>query len=547
MPHWKPEPRLLTDLDSAIPGILETQKPNGEFGTEPWISTDQNVMLALAAAWSLEGGLHHHSNELLSSIVLAGDALINEMDDAGMWTFRKKDHSTWGQIYQPWIYSRWIRAYQLTRDAFDEADRERWDKALIHGFTGIAETCFERLHNIPMHHAMGLYTAGLVFDRDDWREQAGDFSVRIADHQSEYGWWPEHDAPVIMYNLVYVESLGIYYTMSKDERVLPALARAASYHANFVYPDGSLVETVDSRNHYRRGIRPGNPGFSHTPEGRGFLMHQHSKLTAAGESFGADYAANMLLHAGEGEAAIPAAASDTYDGSMGDLAAVRRRSPWFICCNAFRQEPHDIRWGQDFQNFVSVFHDKTGLIMGGGNTKMQPLWSNFTVGDRALLHHEQGDEVTVFTVEGLRHVPDKAQLKPDGLTLQYGDIVAHLTTEIVSDSEARIVASVDALPSSEPVEGHLTFIPDVDQDVLIDGESVTLGEDPVVKALVAGSTIAHNGWQLKIEADARIEWPALPHNPYAKGGNSPIQDGRIVLAFPMTESAGRFEAVLSIL
>jgi hypothetical protein len=443
-----------------------------------------------------------------------------------------------------------MRAYQRTREAFEEADRERWDKALLHGFTGISETCFERLHNIPMHHAMGLYAAGVVFDRDDWRGQAGDFAVRIANHQSDYGWWPEHDAPVIMYNLVYVESLGIYYTLSQDARVLPALARSATYHADFVYPDGSMVETVDSRNHYRASIRPGNPGFSHTPEGRGFLMHQHAKLKAAGKSFDADYASNMLLHAGEGEAVVPAAASDVYDGRMGDLAAVRRRRPWYICSNAFRQEPHDIRWGQDFQNFVSLFHDRVGLIMGGGNTKMQPLWSNLTVGDRSLLHHEPGVEVKNFTVSSLLHVPDEASLveesDTEGVRLRYGDVTATFTIHRTSDTEAHIALAVDANGVEEPIEAHLTFVPNVDKPVLLGGESFTFSEAPAAFPIDVNTSLEHNGWRLDLPAGSRVEWPAPPHNPYAKGGESPIHDGRIVVALPFSESVTRFDVVLQV-
>ena len=41
---WEPEPELLESLDAGNPGILGTQKENGQFGTEPWISTDQYVM-----------------------------------------------------------------------------------------------------------------------------------------------------------------------------------------------------------------------------------------------------------------------------------------------------------------------------------------------------------------------------------------------------------------------------------------------------------------------------------------------------------------------
>ena len=126
-----------------VPEILASQKPNGQFGTEPWISTDQNVLLALAAAWSLQDSSHHHSEQVLGAIARGGDALIDAQDEKGMFVFRKKDHSTWGQSFHPWIYSRWVRAYEIARDAMDDATRKRWDAALQKGYEGISTTAMK--------------------------------------------------------------------------------------------------------------------------------------------------------------------------------------------------------------------------------------------------------------------------------------------------------------------------------------------------------------------------------------------------------------------
>ena len=128
---WKPEPQLLESLVSAVPDILSSQKENGQFGTEPWVCRDQNVLFPLSTAWALEQSLYHHTPEVLNAIVRGGDALIEAQDEQGMWTFRKKDHSTWGQILMPWTYSRWIRAYRLVRDAMPYDARARWEQALL--------------------------------------------------------------------------------------------------------------------------------------------------------------------------------------------------------------------------------------------------------------------------------------------------------------------------------------------------------------------------------------------------------------------------------
>lgn len=550
--YWKPEAELLEALDNAIPEILASQKDNGQFGTDPWISTDQNVLLALAAAWSIEESRYFGDEAVLAAIVQGGHALIDAQDEAGMFTFRKKDHSTWGQIYMPWSYSRWMRAYWLTRDAFGAKDRERWDAALVHGYEGIAATCLDRVHNIPTHHAMGLYFAGLTLGREEWMAQAVSFGHQVVDAQSEHGWWPEHNGPVVSYNFVYVDGVGTLYTMSKDDRLLEALEKAARFHAAFAYPDGSMVETVDGRNWYHGGVRVGNPGFSHTPAGRGFLAQQHARMIASGQPFEADYAAAMLLHASEGDVEPTAGSSDTHDYRMGDLATVRRRKPWFFCANTFRQDPHDVRWGQDWQNFISAYHDSTGLILGGGNTKLQPLWSNFTVGDTSLMKHTPGDEDPDFLVEGLSHVPDTA-VSSEGddrlaVTLSYGDV--HGTVTIVERGEGELGIAYACEPGdAKSVEGHLTLIPVLgDLLRLSTGDAIPLGDQPFAWSVPGQAGFCeHNGWRILLPGGTRIEWPAIPHNPYKKGGEGDASDGRIVICMPFTADRTQYEMVLQIL
>ena len=73
---WSFGDRLREDLFAAVPGILAAQKENGQFGDEPWICQDQNVLLALAAAWSLEGSPYYQRGELIDAIERGGKALV---------------------------------------------------------------------------------------------------------------------------------------------------------------------------------------------------------------------------------------------------------------------------------------------------------------------------------------------------------------------------------------------------------------------------------------------------------------------------------------
>ena len=538
--HWQPEPQLLESLDLAVPEILASQKDNGQFGTEPWISTDQNVLLALAAAWHLPDSAHRGSQEVCDAIVKGGYALLDVQDEEGKVTFRKKDHSTWGQIYMPWVYSRWIRAYQLVREAMSKEERNRWEAGLLLCYEGIAKTAMDRVHNIPAHHAMGLYCAGAVFGRNDWQQQAQAFMREVMAAQSEHGWWAEHNGPVVGYNFVYVEAAGVYYSMSNDTQVLDALKHAAQYHAGCTYPDGSSVETVDGRNPYHEGVQLGNAGFCHTAEGRGFLAQQHALYLQTTQRFDADYAAHILLYGGGGPALETAAGQDQHTYAMGDRAQMIRQRPWFLGVSAFTDPPPQNRWGQDRQNFISVFHDRVGLIIGGGNTKLQPLYSTFTVGDTDLLEHLPGDEDPDFSVrDGLIHVPDAAAISGDGTTelaLTYGQERCRVTLEPLGEQELAL-AFTATTHTALPVEAHVVLLPKLG-DVLqtTSGESTPLDESPFDWTVPdIGGGIEHNGWRLSLPSGAQVAWPVFPHNPYRKDGAATVEEARLIVALPFAK------------
>ena len=549
---WQLEPEILDALTASIPDTLKSQKPNGQFGSEPWICRDQQLIFPLAVAWHLPQSPYHQDSNILEAIIRGGDALINDLDENGMWTFRKKDHSTWGQIRMPWTYSRWIRTYQLIRDAVDENVRNRWDKALTLGFEGISQQELSRIHNIPTHHAMALYCAGQVFDREDWRKQAQAFLHEIVAAQSPYGWWTENVGPVVAYNYVYVDALGVYYSMSGDEVVLEALDRSARFHAGYTYPDGSMVETVDERNQYKADIILGNPGFSHTPAGRGYLAQQHHLFLKTNQSFDSDYAANMLVASGAGILEQTAAMQDHFSYNMGDDALIIHNRPWFISLSAYVCEPADNRFRQDRQNMLSIFHDKTGLILGGGNTKLQPLWSTCTVGDTSLLSHIPGDEDPDFSMrEGLHHVPDRAVITDhtdeSELILYYEGERYSITIKPESDTKLSMVCSTTHL-TNQMVEGHFTLLPHLGQQIQIStGQTITLDETSFAQDMSEVGWIEHNGWRFMLPKGSQVTWPVLPHNPYRKKGDATIDEARLVVTLPFSEAVNRYEIDINVL
>ena len=88
---WPPRDFLLESLVAGIEPILKSQDAEtGQFGTKPWICNDQNVLLPLAAAWSLADPANpwHRSEPLLAAIAKGGEALVEAQDERGAWTFQ---------------------------------------------------------------------------------------------------------------------------------------------------------------------------------------------------------------------------------------------------------------------------------------------------------------------------------------------------------------------------------------------------------------------------------------------------------------------------
>lgn len=541
-------------LIEQVPNLLESfDAATGHFGSGIWLVNDQHPMYPLAVAYTLElpGNPHHKNADLLDVIMKAGDALIADADVNGQWVFRKKDGSTWGNIHMPWTYSRWVRAFALIKEDMPAERRERWVQALLLGYGNIATSALGHVHNIPAHHAMGLYLAGKALDRPEWCEQAAVFLRQVAAEQLEGGYWSEGAGPVVTYNFVYVDALGTYYALSEDQEILPVLERAASFHLRFTYPNGHRVETIDQRNPYEPGVNVGNVGFTLTAAGRAYLQRQWA-LHGIGK-LDTDLIASLLLYGKEG----PVAPARDTEGPFVLVengvprAATLRQGSWFVCLSAYCSPIEQNRWLQDRQNLFSIYHDRTGLILGGGNSKLQPAWSTFTVGDTALLRHTPGDESPDFMPKGvLHHVPDSATLIQEpalGLDLKYGPEECRVRVAILDDQ--RLGLQFDAtVESGQPVAAHLTLLPHIGEPINTDGgHTIVLGESPFELAPDAiGGGIRYAGCQFELPASASVHWPAKHHNPYAKDGAASTAHHRIEIRIPFDDKQLTHAVILTV-
>lgn len=504
-------------------------KPGYEGPDTGWAVTHQDVLYPLALLYKTKHpeNPYYRSGEILQVVAKAGDALRNFQQPDGRVEFIKADGSKWGLAYMCWSMYHWLEAYALVRDDLDESRRRSWTEGLTLAFDGIAAAIVGSdytVHNIPTWNGMALTRAGAVFGRDDWGRVGREMIARAAAAQTEHGYWKEHGGPTTIYNLVYTHAVGLYYAFTKDAGVLDCLRRALDFHMKFTYPNGANVETIDGRVKYHAEVaNRALVSFSLFPDGRRFVRWRVSCAERAGgtaDCTPAAAAAFQYWFDGE-EAPIPQD-RDSYEMTMGDEARVARDGKWFHCVSAIVAEPTGDRWGMDRQSFVSLYHDDCGLIVGGGNSKNQPEWSNFVAGEV--------------------YVPASAHLTPKGLVLDYGETRCEL--EIVhAGDEASLTCRCCRLPAKDQrliCRLPLHVVPGKEittatgQSFPTDGTAVSITDKD------SGGWVAHNGWRLHLPAGAAFEYPVRPFNPYAKDGQGPLAEAiGTVTARLMDEKATR--------
>lgn len=567
---------LISNLESNLEETLANVRPDGRFGTDPWINRDQHDILPFTLLYQTEGSSIYRDPKVLEAISNGGAYLAKKLDEKGMWRFDKKDGSYWGQIYTPWTYLRWIMTYKLIKDELPADSRKIWDEGLLLGFTGISETELNSksniypgplpgrpalkegevipwVHNIPSHHATALYLAGELFDRPEWQQQAREFMQLVIAAQSPHGWWTEHVGPVVLYNRVYIEALGLYYTLSRDESVLPAIERGNRYHLNYLYPNGAMIETVDERNpyspltlkrdadgtaHYLPKQVNIHPGLFFSDSGRALLAHQMPIVRSRDpkEVIDVDYL-YFCLNATDGELTYSASQESRF--KMGDDSLIAREDPWIVSLSAYCAPRWPGRFIQDRQNLASIYHRDSGLILGGGNTKIQPLWSTMTVGDTSLVKPTGASRDTNLAPEvEVAYTPDACSIDEPSdrrwtQTITTAGAIAELAFEIIDDTSIKINARlVTPAPDGRAAASHLTFIPYPESPInFSDGSTADLSDTAWEKTGL--TSISHHNWKLTLPESARINWPVLPHNPYTDDGHAATEEGRLVVTLPL--------------
>ncbi len=403
--------------------------------------------------------------------------------------------------------------------------------------------------------AGSLYRYGrLLGEPRHWR-LATTAMRKLCQLQSPEGYFPENVGPAVGYQRVSLFGLCDYYAASGDQRVRPHVERGVGFVLRALYPDLSRIETIDQRN--RGHAPPGrigqevchwSLGFGWTPAGRRLARVMLARLAdrlqrrpaeVRGSDIGmaamgglAEGPQSRLIGIGDPDRSGPVAAllpceRPAYTDNLDGQAAIVRRDGWCVVLSGYYASG---RQGNPFvldrTANLSVFHDRVGLIVGGGNDKSKL--------DAATFELVESSYVWYFPPIGGRA---RAAGRQGAVELDYGAAKARLVATVRSPRQLDLLAGAATNFAGQTNRFNLQLPVGPGTRLVIDGRPIRLN----------GKSERQSRWpvrrRLELSGLFRIElpgggefcWPHLPWSSYnIPAHTSPIAAAVGYLRLPLS-------------
>jgi len=514
-------------------------------GNHPWADTKHfpYSMLAPAVLYAKKhaDNARYHDKKMLALALRIGDFCASE-NEKGRFTPR---------LDSDWDTYSWLETYRLLKSELGAERETRWKKAIEENIAPLYPRAVERIdyawYNSPFittspnHYAQWaelLYLGGKVFGNADWEKVGAQILHRFASvEQTPDGYWGEHDrsSPTIGYDHLTLQAVGVYWEHSKDPAALEAMRRSTDFHKYFTYPDGNPVELLNDRNRYWRVSAWSQFAFSHFADGRRyaeFLASFFRPDELSMDSLGR--LAQDALYYHEGPTAPIPQDQTRYSYRLRIPVGIRKTGPWVVALSGIVDtQAVTNQFMLDRQAHLSVFNQKTGLIIAGANSKRQPELATFW---------EKLDG-TVY------HMPMSSRLQmsdeQDRLSLAYNTFFTDLYVPPPSDGKLKLRFVMTAqYPTPQDARGTLQLCLHAGEELeTASGKKIKLGIERIeLQPDAIGGWIRHHGWRMEVDPKARLVWPIYPHNPYANAPEKSLEHAVGALSVPVLEKTGEADS-----
>lgn len=529
---------------------------------------------AFLALTPFEGNEFYGNQDLLQLALDAGERLV--MDHADISRETKPNHF---QIYPM------ARLYALMEGHAGRAVLARWRETMARNLQAV-DALIDRVgENLGKpgpwagtgpNHYFGWFSVGYgqaqLLGEDKLARKIEKAMLRHLAIQSPAGYFPEHHGPATGYQHVSLWSLAEFHRLDPLPQTRKALQRGVDFMVHAIYPDFRGIETFDERN--RLGH---DPRFQYallwTPAGRSLfarLLEQASDKARrkAGScqplaravpftlselsSFGAAF--RSYDHA-VATRRIPVADKlpidrEAFAWRLEDKGLVRKQGPWFVALSAYT---HDVAQGNPYHlertQAMSVYHDRAGLIIGGGNDKRAYHTATIHVLEGGDCHYFPAicSKLLVGTAPRVLSAGGAC----DAVEFDYGSARARLEVRADSARSLRIAAAATSTQTKPQI--WLVLQLPIETPVTLQSEGRRLrfktpGEDEKTKELDLGRSLAcPGGWRMTLPKRCTLLWPHVPWNPYRPPLYRETPDRAVaLLRVPLHQLGMRSEVLLTV-
>jgi len=372
------------------------------------------------------------------------------------------DPASWhGVLERPpsWYIQPYLLTYELLKDDIPAEQADYWRERLVALVTEvvrirIAPTLDNKTFytrdvgtgtNVFSHYLSSVYTAGVVFDRPEWRRYGRTLMRGLARH-GENGQFAEREGiSATAYTWTTMSAVGHYYLRSRDKAVLPTLLDCVRFCCQTSLPDGNKICLHDGRQNYFMLPMVGEGDFvlSLTPQGRRLarvrqlrVINPARRPSQAGPGFwsGAAEIAHYFIPGDEKE--WPQEKEFYF---LKNRALVARQQGFIYGLSAVSLAPVTGKYVLDPQNAIEIHHAKAGPVLWGNNSQQHPTAGSFM--------RERKDQTEFLPADG------KIQSTDNGheALLTYKSFSVKLRCEVVSPKAAKVTVELLSAEGDEPV------------------------------------------------------------------------------------------------
>ncbi|HOX07475.1 MAG TPA: hypothetical protein PK280_13815 [Planctomycetota bacterium] len=492
--------------------------------------------LAWLYATKLPGNALYRSPEALELAMKVGEFKFTYQTARG--GYDAEDAKEQGDEWQAYFLLRTMEV--LGARTMGAARWKRWSRSLeryadCHG----SRPFFFSAPNHEAWKALTLDLAGRILRRPDLVRMAAFGMSQLLRYQLAPGFWDEnrHHGPSMSYNYVMADPLYMYWRATGREDVRAALERLIAFMGLYALPDGSTSGALDGRVAYSGGRV--SPALTLTPRGRrlnelGWLNWIRPAQTSLGRgggdvippdaASGAAWTTDLLRFAGHGRPEPLGQESDGFlaeehDGNFHALA--RRQGPWHLALSGvFSDIPKetDNIFRLERQNRIDLWHERTGLILGGGHThrNLDRHFANlyldtgyFADVDFGLVTGRFPETVRATYYPRLADVSSRDESSV--LELTFGHAQAEFALRPLSTAEMAVEVGMESVGLRRAFAG-LPLVIAGGADVLVDGRPLAAGSGrqvPVRRRIEVAGSFRGASWEVELPrgASARVSPP----------------------------------------